>query len=259
MFSSRLKLTISGTIRPGERRAFSVDFGEGFRLENGAGETRGGFEFAGAGRDWLAGGIERRACRRKPRRDRPTAPDRLAISVAAATAAWLLVRQALTAGWIGPGLATPKVFGLMLGKILWLEPFRPWEGSWAAWWANVAAAFRWTWVLLVVAIGWEWRSERRATAFALGAALAVTTGLTFLVFDVARSVGFAFPAIPVALAWAARHHADRTRQMARVLAWLGLLTPSYWITSRGYFWWWRPLALRLVAHYTGQDPLDWWR
>jgi hypothetical protein len=173
--------------------------------------------------------------------------------VLAAFAAWLVLRHALTVGWIGPGIPAIETYEHMPSTLAGLRPVLL---GWEDWWLNVVEAFRWTWLLLAAAFAFRWAGGRRLEVACLGAILAASVFSTILVFDVARSVGFSFLVIPLCLHWLVQ---ARPREMMRIgqwAVWLCYLTPSVWIVP-GLVIWWRPLVLRIYAMVTGHDPMDW--
>jgi hypothetical protein len=172
---------------------------------------------------------------------------------ALALGAWLLFRHALTVGWIGPGIAPLKTYDDMPAT---LEALHPFGMSWGLWWSNILGAFRWAWLIVFAAMALRWRAGRRVEALSLAAILVVSAASTVVVFDVARSLGFSFLAIPLALAWLVEDSPLLALRLGKWIAWLDYLTPSLWFVP-GFIIWWRPLVLRVFALVTGHDPLDW--
>jgi hypothetical protein len=167
--------------------------------------------------------------------------------------AWLLFRHALTVGWIGQGIAPLKTYDEMSVTLHALHPFGM---SWALWWSNILGSFRWAWLIVFAAMAFRWRGGSRAQAGFLAAILAVSAISTIVVFDVARSMGFSFLAIPLALVWLKEASPELALRLGKWVAWLDYLTPSLWFVP-GFIIWWRPLLLRVLALLTGHDPLDW--
>lgn len=164
----------------------------------------------------------------------------------------LLVRRALTVGWIGPGIVEPKTYEDIVDTLLSLHPYNM---SWGVWLGNVFMGFRWTWALIVAAVVYRSRfrgPEVPVFVFFLAASVAAS----MLVFDSARSVGFSYLAILLSLSWLMEAAPGRAHRMGLWLAWLCFLTPSLCVVP-GFVIWWRPLPLRIVAFLINQDPLDW--
>jgi hypothetical protein len=170
-----------------------------------------------------------------------------------ALGAWLLFRHALTVGWIGQGIAPLKTYDDMSATLHALHPFGM---SWALWWSNILGAFRWAWLIMFAAIALRWRAGRRGDAMLLASIMAASAISTIVVFDVARSMGYSFLAIPLALVWLREDSPRLGSQLGKWAAWLDYLTPSLWFVP-GFIIWWRPLLLRVIALVTGHDPLGW--
>jgi hypothetical protein len=174
-------------------------------------------------------------------------------AAAAGIALWLAARHALTAGWIGPGIAPVQTY---LDMKVTVRNLVPTQMSWTVWWGNVAVSYRWAWIVIAAGAARRWRRGGRAEAAALLALLALSTASTIIVFDVARSVAFTFLCLPIALAWLAEAPSSPAPRVAVWAAWLCIATPSLWVVP-GYSIWWRPLPLRIAAYVTGRDPIAW--
>ena len=173
--------------------------------------------------------------------------------IAAAFAGWIVVRHALTVGWIGPGIASIEEYRAIPNADRLLHPSGM---GWGLWGCNAFEGFRWAWGLIFAAMAARWMRGFRGQVLLLAAFLLASVASTIVVYDVARSVGFAFLAIPVALAWFVESRPDAARRFGRWVVWLCLLTPSFWFVT-GSIIWWRPFPLRLLAFLTGRDPLSW--
>jgi len=158
-----------------------------------------------------------------------------------------LVRHGLRAGWIGPGIAPVQVYANMRATF---AAVRPWDMSWAVWLANVGVSYRLTWLFIGFA-GWvRWSAGgRREAAFAV-AAVGLGAGASFVVFDVARSVAFTWPMLPLALVWLAQHRAAVAARVATAAIVAGCVLPSVWIVP-GAVLWWRPLVVRVFTFWSG--------
>lgn len=173
--------------------------------------------------------------------------------IALALGAWLVFRHALTVGWIGPGIDPLKTYGDIPNT---LRTLRPLGMSWACWWGNAFESFRWSWIVILAAMACRWRAGRRREALFLGVVLGASALSTVVVFDVARSLGFSYLAIPLALVWLLETSRGSAERFGSWAAWLCYLTPTFWIVP-GYLIWWRPLPLRVFSFLTGVDPLSW--
>jgi len=173
------------------------------------------------------------------------------IPTAAAFCSWLLLRHALTVGWIGAGIPKIATYSDIAGIT---RSFRPSIGSWSRWSLNVLESFRWGWGVIVSAAIVRWRRGLPLEVGFLIAVLGVSVLSTIVVFDVARSVGFSFLALPLAFLWL--NEIGAGIRVGRIAAWLCMLTPAFWFVPTGIIWW-RPLALRIVAYVTSNDPMAW--
>lgn len=161
-----------------------------------------------------------------------------------------LVRHALSVGWIGPGIESPKVYREM-GESVWA--IHPWLGSWPIWALNVFLSFRWAWALVLafgvlLAMRREW--------FMLGmysAAVAAGCLASALVADVARSIGYLFPAWLIAGIGLARMHEKGTRRWLALVVCALVVTPAFFTVEHFKVQWYRPLPLVIVRMATGWD------
>jgi len=165
----------------------------------------------------------------------------------------LVVRRALTIGWIGPGIAEPKTYGDMVANFLALHPYNM---SWAVWLANVLTSFRWTWIVIVMGVVARTRQRHGRELAIFVVVLAGSVAASMFVFDAARSVGFCYLAILLSFSWLIDAAPEGARRLGKGAAWLSYLTPSLWFVP-GYVIWLRPLPLRVFAYLTNQDPLSW--
>jgi hypothetical protein len=178
---------------------------------------------------------------------------KLLLGFAAGLSGVVLVRHALTVGWIGPGISLPVVYQQM-GQTG--AAFRPWEG-WRGYLVNIPLGYRALWVLPVYFL--LRRQSPPAGAFKLlflGALIAALFACSF-VGDVSRSVGFFYPALLLA-AWQC-HRTDprRTLQVCGVSLLICLVLPAFHLVSGGgAVFWQRPLILSLLRAATGWDVLQ---
>lgn len=165
----------------------------------------------------------------------------------------IVVRRALTIGWIGPGIAVPKTYGDMVANFLSLHPYNM---SWAVWLANVFTSFRWTWIVIVMGVTAR-SGQRHGRELAIFVVVLLgCVAASMFVFDAARSVGFCYLAILLSFSWLIDAAPERALRIGKWSAWLSYLTPSLWFVP-GYVIWLRPLPLRVFAYVTNQDPLSW--
>jgi hypothetical protein len=165
----------------------------------------------------------------------------------------LLIRRALTIGWIGPGIATPTTYQDIFDALLSLHPFHM---SWGVWLANVFMGFRWTWMVVFAAVLYRSRKVRCTDVLPFVIVLSASVAASMLVFDTARSVGFCYLALLISLSWLMDGAPELAQRLGQSSAWLCYLTPSLCVVP-GFVIWWRPLPLRVLAILSNQDPLDW--
>jgi hypothetical protein len=165
----------------------------------------------------------------------------------------LVIRRALTIGWIGPGIAEPKIYGEFVETMYSLHPF---SMSWGVWLANVFMGFRWTWIVIVAGAVSRSKLKHGHEVLIFVVVLSGSIASSMLVFDAARSVGFCYLAIILSLSWLIEAAPDIALRLGKCSAWLSYLTPSLWIVP-GYVIWLRPLPLRVIAFLSNQEPLDW--
>lgn len=175
------------------------------------------------------------------------------VHVVAAVLAWLVVRHALAVGWIGEGIPRVQLYTDMWSQ---LTSLKPWDSTWPIWTLNVLAAFEWTWLLIGLGVVCQFAHGHKTPALIFAALLAGIILSTVVVADVTRSVAFAFVAIPVSLAWLST--AFSTGRAAHALSYVGLLcalTPNFIVLAGYQVIIFRPLPLRMMAYFTGEDPL----
>lgn len=172
----------------------------------------------------------------------------------AALVCYAALRHGLKTGWVGPGIPAPKVYSTMWESFLSLHPYGQ---TWTMWCANAFGGFRWAGILLGVGAVYAWRRGERANTVVLCFTLLAAMAGSLMVFDVTRSIGFAFPAILVGTVWLAGSGNIRALRAVRWTAVVCLVTPTYWVTEDFIVWWWRPLPLRAIAFWTGEDPMRW--
>lgn len=165
------------------------------------------------------------------------------------------VRAGLTNGLIGPGIVRPEVYD-GINKVASFRHGSPHDG-WHQYGVNILMSFRFLWLLIPIALlsmhHWAHRS-----IFALSLLLVIFS--SGFVADVARSIGFAFPAFLLAAA-AMADTAARPLRLLSVLVFLCLLTPAFYVTGQTTssalnVQLERPLALSITRAVTGWDIMD---
>lgn len=149
----------------------------------------------------------------------------------------LVVRHALTAGWIGPGIPKPSLYREIANTV---GELKPWLESWGVWFVNWLKGPGWLWLLLLPPlVSSRWRPAP-LPAFLLGAAFVLVCLSTFIVADVARSIGFAFPAALLCCVWMHEREPATAEKLALLVACLQVATPAVWIYQKWQWLQFRP-------------------
>jgi hypothetical protein len=166
----------------------------------------------------------------------------------------LLVRHALTVGWIGPGIEPLRVYDLVGGSLT--RFFDPLAG-WREYLINVVMAFRWLWFMVLIAPLASPIRGARLWLYYLGLALVIRCSAS--VYDVSRAITFDFPAVMLAVAWLASTQRERAVRWSLVCVVLLYLTPLFYVQngpSTFDIQLLRPLPLSLLRMWTGWDVMD---
>jgi hypothetical protein len=178
-----------------------------------------------------------------------------------AIAAVALIRHGLTDGWWGPPISLPKVYQLIWQDVvLGMKPFGTPSRTigWLVFLVNVFMSFRWLWWIVIAFLLTPVPGVSRTFKTLFAAALAASVLATATVMDVARSVGFLFPAILLA---AVHWIPTNPIRAAKRLWWLLLLlivTPVFCINGNlPAFWLPLPLEAARFGYFlaTGKDVL----
>jgi hypothetical protein len=178
-----------------------------------------------------------------------------------AVSAVALIRHGLTNGWWGAPIFLPKVYRLIWQDvILGVKPFGTQSRmtGWLVFLVNVFMSFRWLWWVVVAFLLTPMSGVSRTFKILFATALAASLLSTATVMDVARSVGFLFPAILLA---AVHWIPANSIRAARQLWWLLLLlivTPVFCINGNlPAFWLPLPLEAARYSYFaaTGKDIL----
>ena len=171
-------------------------------------------------------------------------------AVLVGTGAYLVIRHALTVGWIGPGIARPQIYGAVaVGG----SNFRPWLGSWPVAILNIFLGFRWGWLLMILFSVTLIREKRYGFVSYYMGALALGAFASVIVADVAKSIGYAFPALLLAAAELNRRNATQSyNRLSWIIAAL-VVTPAFYTIENFVVQWYRPLPLVIFRMLTGWD------
>ena len=166
----------------------------------------------------------------------------------------LVLRHALTVGWIGTGISIPRTYtnwvAFRTNFALWLRE------SGVTYFANVAVSWRWLWVVWLAGIWMAWRSGPRWWAVLLAASMFCGCLLSSLVADVSRSIGFFYPAALCAWLALERYSPELGRRLLFWAVLLCALTPAFYLADQRTVQWARPLPLSLLRYWTGWDVLN---
>lgn len=172
-----------------------------------------------------------------------------------------LIRHGLTHGWWGPRISLPKVYRLIWQDvILGMKPFATHSRTtgWLVFLVNVFMSFRWLWWVVIAFVLTPIPGVSRTFKILFAGALVAALLSTAAVMDVARSVGFLFPAILLA---AVHWIPTNSIRAAKQLWWLLLLlivTPVFCINGNlPAFWLPLPLEVARFSYFaaTGKDVL----
>ena len=148
------------------------------------------------------------------------------------------LRHALTVGWIGSGVSRPLLYAQIQAHV---ASGTPWLGSWGAWVANLFTGPRWLWLLLAILLVRQvGRFPARKTVFLLGALAAACLG-SIIVADVARTLGFVFPAFVIAAGWLSEDSSVKIGPWLRAICALQIITPALWVYENWQWLQFRPL------------------
>ena len=170
-------------------------------------------------------------------------------------------RHGLTSEPWGKPMLVPKVYRLIWqDAILGLRPYGTHSRTtgWLVFLVNVFMSFRWLWWVVIAFLLTPLPNVSRTFKFLFAGALAAAVLSTATVMDVARSVGFLFPAILLAAVhWIPANSIRAARQLWWLLLFL-IVTPVFCINGNlPAFWLPLPLEAARFSYFlaTGKDVL----
>jgi hypothetical protein len=173
----------------------------------------------------------------------------------------MFIRHGLTHGWWGPPIILPKVYRLIWEEvILGMKPFATHSRTtgWLIFVVNVFMSFRWLWLVVIAFLLTPISGLSRTFKILFVGALAAAILSTATVMDVARSVGFLFPAVLLAAVyWIPANSVRAARKLAWLLLFL-IVTPVFCINGNlPAFWLPLPLEAARYSYFvaTGKDVL----
>jgi hypothetical protein len=126
--------------------------------------------------------------------ERPLRATRTGIGPAAGILFVLLIRHALTIGWLGPGISEPEVHKAMQ----LLDRFNPLNSTWPLFALNIFMGFGWYWLAVIKLVTRQLASTTPILGCFLGFSVLLASLSTIVVEDVSRSIGFLFLVVVIA-------------------------------------------------------------
>ena len=124
------------------------------------------------------------------------AATRAGIGLAVGILLVLLVRHALTIGWLGPGIAEPDVYKAMPSALV--DRFNPINSTWPLFALNIFMGLGWYWLAVIKLIMRQLSSPTPILGCFLGFSVLIASLSTLVVEDVSRSIGFLFLVVVIA-------------------------------------------------------------
>jgi hypothetical protein len=124
-----------------------------------------------------------------------TAATRAGIGLAVGILFVLLIRHALTIGWLGPGIAEPNMYKIMRSTLLDLNPL---NSTWPLFALNIFMGLGWYWLAVMKLITRQLSSPTPILGYFLGFSVLIASLSTLVVEDVSRSIGFLFLVVVIA-------------------------------------------------------------
>jgi hypothetical protein len=125
----------------------------------------------------------------------PMLATRTGIGLAAGILFVLLIRHALTIGWLGPGIAEPETYKAMQSALL---AFYPLNSTWPLFALNIFMGFGWYWLAVIKLITRQLASTTPMLGCFLGFSVLLASLSTIVDEDVSRSIGFLFLVVVIA-------------------------------------------------------------
>jgi hypothetical protein len=164
----------------------------------------------------------------------------------------LILRHALTAGWIGDGIPLPQVYTDIVTmfansiKFFWSHKF---------WYTvNYFMSFRWLWIIPIVCFFISF-NKYRWYFICLWLSMFAVIFASSLVWDVSRSIAFSYPAVLIAVRYLYECNLMLCRKLLIVSILLCLGTPAFFLGPGGMQLY-LPLPFILLKMLTGFDIVD---
>ena len=153
-----------------------------------------------------------------------TAATRAGIGIAAGFMFVLLIRHALTIGWLGPGIVEPNAYKVMRSTSL--DRLNPLNSTWPLFVLNVLMGLGWYWLSVVKLVARQLSSASPVWGWFLGLSILIACLSTLLVEDVSRSIGFLYLGVVVASVYNYNTGSASARIWWRNLLLASTLTPT---------------------------------
>jgi hypothetical protein len=168
----------------------------------------------------------------------------------------ILIRHALTIGWLGPGIAEPNVYKIMRSTLLDLNPL---NSTWTLFALNIFMGLGWYWLAVGKLITRQLLSTSPILGCFLSFSILIAGFSTLVVEDVSRSMGFLFLVVVIASVYDYNTDHASARIWWRNLLLATAITPTIYYTglSGAAF---IPFPIDLINHlihqYGGDDLLQ---
>ena len=169
----------------------------------------------------------------------------------------LLIRHALTIGWLGPGIAEPTVYKIMRSTLL--DRFNPLNSTWALFALNIFMGLGWYWLAVIKLITRQLSSPTLDFRLAARYFILIASLSTLVVEDVSRSIGFLFLVVVIASVYDYNTDPASARIWWRNLLLATAITPTIYysgLSGAAFI----PFPIELINHlvheYGGGDLLQ---
>lgn len=173
--------------------------------------------------------------------------------------ATLLLRHALTVGWIGEGIQKPGIYLAMTEQAMLERAWQPYGSNWPFFLINILFSWSWMWIYLRYLFLKGLFPANALFAFGAFTYLLVAAASTALVIDVSRSMGFLFPLFLAGAVVFYLSQDDNGLKGSWLLAVLMAATPGIYYGAHGSGAVFIPYPLdlgnNLLSHLTGHDFL----
>jgi hypothetical protein len=173
----------------------------------------------------------------------------LVLGLAVGLAGAMAVRHAMAVGWIGPGIPRPHEYRDFHSETASLTPMLGRRNFLL----NIPLGFRAMWSVPVLFLVCKTPASPFAKVLFF-ISLAGTVLATAIAADVARNIGFLYPALLIAACWCYRDEPQLTLKVCLFSLAACLLLPAFYYP--GAVQWQRPLPLSLLRAATGWDVLQ---